>query len=566
MDEQKTIDGMVSRFVRWFEESEDASRDARDKSERDRDYYDGVQWTAEEIAAMKKRRQPIITSNNIRRKINFLRGFEKKERTAPKALPRNPVDQQAADVASSVLRFVYDESNYKYARSEAWSNYLVEGIGIVELRLKQSRPGDYDVEASHLPWDRFFFDPHSARDDFADARYLGAVFWRDLDEVVAEYGPEAEAIAEWTLSDAQLSETYDDKPKTKLWADRARKRIRICVVWYVDRGSWSFAEFTKGGILRGGPSYITDEDGNGVCGIFARSCYADRDNNRSGIVRDMISPQDEINKRRSKALHLLSTAQIITEKGAVDNIEETRREAARPDGVMMPHPGMRFEVNTRSDLAAGQITLLQEAQRDIEILGPNAAMLGDAAGNAASGKAIVASQQGGVIESGDMFDDFKSLDHDVFKAMWLLIRQWWTAERWVRITDDEGAIQFMPVNTYDGFHPAAVGIDIIIDDEPASMTMAEEQYSLLKELVASGALPPNVLIEAIPNLRNRQKIVEALNQPDPAKMAAQQMEFQNAQAEIAGKEAKAGKTVAETQKIMTDIMRPPPVIGGGFMQ
>ena len=43
--------------------------------------------------------------------------------------------------------------------------------------------------------------------------------------------------------------------------------------------------------------------------------------------------------------------------------------------------------------------------------------------NAASGRAIVASQQGGMIQIGDLMDNLRHLDRRVFRAMWNRIRQ-----------------------------------------------------------------------------------------------------------------------------------------------
>ena len=56
------------------------------------------------------------------------------------------------------------------------------------------------------------------------------------------------------------------------------------------------------------------------------SAHTDRENNRYGMVRDLISEQDEINKRRSKALHLLSVKQAVMEDEARPRIS-TRRDA-----------------------------------------------------------------------------------------------------------------------------------------------------------------------------------------------------------------------------------------------
>jgi hypothetical protein len=83
----------VAALVQMFEASEESTREARKLSERDRDYYDNKQWTAEETAALEKRKQPVVTYNRIARKIDFLSGLEKQQRKDPKAFPRNPKDE-----------------------------------------------------------------------------------------------------------------------------------------------------------------------------------------------------------------------------------------------------------------------------------------------------------------------------------------------------------------------------------------------------------------------------------------------------------------------------------------
>ena len=53
-------------------------------------------------------------------------------------------------------------------------------------------------------------------------------------------------------------------------------------------------------------SPFLDHQGKSTSGLLMTSAQVDRENNRYGMIRDLISEQDEINKRRSKALHLLS--------------------------------------------------------------------------------------------------------------------------------------------------------------------------------------------------------------------------------------------------------------------
>lgn len=67
----------VADLVAMFEDAEEATQTARGLSERDRDYYDNIQLSAEELAVLKKRDQPPVIANAISRKINYLVGLEK---------------------------------------------------------------------------------------------------------------------------------------------------------------------------------------------------------------------------------------------------------------------------------------------------------------------------------------------------------------------------------------------------------------------------------------------------------------------------------------------------------
>lgn len=579
-DAPEQVDGRldVGALCRMFEEAEEASQDARQLAERDRDYYDNKQLTSQELAILAKRGQPPTIINRIKRKIDFLVGLEKQQRTMPRALPRTPVHEQDATAATDALRFVAESEGFAQVRSGVWRNMLVEGFGgacvAIEMpkgyqanlmgstAMTQQQP---KVKLRRYQWDRLFVDPHSSKLDFSDATYLGSVVWMDYADALAMYPDSAEELTE-TLNSVRLSDTYDDTPKWQAWADRKRRRVRIVQMWIQRANEWYFAEFTKGGILRAGASPYRDEEGNSLCELVLQSAYVDRENNRFGVVREMISPQDEINKRRSKSLHLLNTSQIIMEKGAVadGDIEKIRREAARPDGVMEVVPDLRFEFNTRTDLAAGHVELMKQAGDEIDMMGPNASMQG-ATGDTASGRAILASQQGGMIQMGDLLDNLRHFDERMFKAIWQRIRQFWTAPMWIRVTDDERNVRFVGFNgaidpqTGRVAPPVAqMDVDIIIDDAPDSVTPAGEQWQAmveLKKVDANGELPFRALVEAMPNLRNKEKVLALM---DEAKQGSapppevQQMQLRGAAAEVAGAEAKAAKDSASARKTQAE--------------
>jgi hypothetical protein len=590
----------VSRLVEMFEASEDASYDARLNAERDRDYVDGVQYTAEELAAFAKRKQPPIVINRIKRKIDFLKGYEQSQRVNPRALPRTPAHENDADGCEQALRYVAEDQRFDHKRSRVWENLLVEGMGGYSVAARPGANGEVDIEITAIPWDRMFFDPHSSAPDFSDAAYLGLVRWVDYEEAAAQY-PDAVDMLSWTLSESSNSDTYDDKPKYRIWADNKRKRVRICQIWIKRGEQFHYAEFTKGGILKAGPSPYVNDKGESDCELIFGSAYINRDNDRYGIVREMIGPQDEINKRRSKALHLLNTNQVIAEQGAVRDVEKARREMARPDGWIEISPGYSDKINiqTRLDLANSHMTLLQEAKNEIDMMAGNIALQGNAAQSAASGKAIIASQQGGAMEIAPIMDALRDMDIRVFRAIWSRIRQFWNAEKWVRITDDERNIKWLGLNV-DPMQAqmiamqnpamsdkiagvvgsvAQLDVDIIIDDAPDGITPQLEQFQSLVELKkmdAMGELPFRAIVAAMPNLKNKDQVLAAMDQSkqppqDPMAMQAQQMAMQlqaaKAQADIYNTNASGALKEAQTQKTLMEAqLAPEKVINDRFKQ
>lgn len=591
---------MLSQYVQWFEEAEETSWDARQLSERDRDYVDGKQLTAKEKETLAKRNQPPVVFNVIKDKVGFLQGVEKSQRTDPKAYARTPRHDSDAEAATDALRYVCENEDYQAKRSRVFRNIVVEGIGGVRVGVKMGAKGP-EISLKRVSWDRFFFDPHSTELDFSDARYYGEVVWMDYDDAVAMY-PESKDELNVTYNATQVGDTYDDKPKWKLWADKTRKRIRVVQMYHKKAGTWHFCEFTRGAILKASVAPFLDENGMPEPDMIMESAYVDRENNRYGEVRQLIDPQDEINKRRSKALHILNTRQIIYEKGAGVESRRVREELAKPDGAVELPPGVMregaFQIESNTDMSQGQAALLQDAMAYMDRSGPNAAMLGDAEGQ--SGRAIQAQQQGGMMEMGDLLDTLRRLDVRVYRAIWNRVRQFWTEERWVRVTDNEENVKFVgfnrPMTVQDqlmempeqqraqvmqqmGMGPndprlgmvnkiqnpvAEMDVDIIIEDAPDTITIQGEQFEQLAQTLPMIAqMPPQfaeVLLKAS-QIRNKDELIETLKgggQVDPQQQQIQKMQQQmqqimqqlgieNAKADLESKRAATAKVGSEIE-------------------
>ncbi len=296
----------------------------------------------------------------------------------------------------------------------------------------------------------------------------------------------------------------------------------VVELYYREAGAWMRCVFHGGGVLECGTSPYTDQKGRPDCPIEAQSAYVDRDNNRYGVVRDMRGPQDEINKRRSKLLHLISVSQIeVADPSAIDvNADTARAEAARPDGVI-PY-GWR-KVST-ADMAAGQGALLAEAKAEIERMGPNPAVLGRDG----------ADQSGRLVELALLFGALEDWELRIYRQCWARARQYWRAPQFIRGTDDHDAPRFVRLNdpvvgeaSVLGYRNriAEMDVDIILETTPEAGTLRHEQFASLAQLLSAnpawaGQVPFEVMLE-MSDVPHKRRLMDRLKRFGEEAMAGE---------------------------------------------
>jgi len=593
----------LNKLKQMVEQAADLTSEAREASERDRDYYDEHQWTAEEISILQQRKQPVITINRIKRKVDAMIGIEQRMRVDPRAYPRRPGDEESAEAATKALTFVDDNTRMDAKRSAVFENAIVEGYGGVEVVVEERR-GQLEVAVNRLRWEEIFFDPHSREKDFSDAAYIGTQKWMSMDAAVEMLMPawtaanpeadEAELIEvlETSMRGSQDGETYEDRPfesNSFRWVDKRYKRVRVAQMYYKRGGRWYLAIFCGGGEVYNEASPYEDEDGKPCCPIELMTSYVDRENRRYGAVRSMISQQDEINKRRSKLLHQLNSRQTMGVKGAVDSVQGMKRELASPDGHVeinfeafedAARAGMKpFDLVATQDQTNGQFSLLQEAKNEIDMLGPNPSLIGQTEGDA-SGRAIMAQQQAGMAELAPLYDSLRDWTIRVYRQIWSRIKQFWTDERWIRVTDGAGRQEFIGMNVNKGVAQAIdpqtgmpmlvpqvendiaeMDLDIVIDDVPDHVTLQQETFEQLARMAEMGIpIPPEMIVKASA-LRDKDELLRQIEEQRQRVMQMQmtqaqresQIEAMKAQASAQKDMAGAAKDAAEVTKIRSEV-------------
>jgi hypothetical protein len=538
-----------------------------DEGQEARRYYHGKQWTDDEITKLGKRGQPVVTDNRIARKVDFLVGIEQRMRRDPKGYARTPQHDQQADLSSSGIRYVCDSNRWENIASNSSHDGMVSGFGVAWIGIEPRR-GQLDCMIKHVDCDRFFYDTRSTKPDFSDARYMGVHLWMDIEEAIEAWPDQEDTLRAAMNSDGGLTAFKAEEDRSTQWSDFEHSRVRVVEFWEKKRDGWHYCKFTGDIYLEGGVSPYIDEFGMPDTPYRAWSPYIDEKGVRYGLVRNMKSMQDEINHRRSRFLYLLNSQKVFVRRGSVDDIDEFKREVAKPNAVI-EHDGEWGKdtgfVDSSKELS-GQAELLAQAQSALENLGPNPGLVGKGGGVAdQSGRAILAQRDSGMTELSPVFERLRDWKLRCYRAVWNRIKQSWTGERWIRVTDDPRSAQFIGVNQYEqdpetgevrlSNNIAELDVDIILEEGPDTITMSEELLQRLAEIAQAPPQMWSILIE-LSNVPNKERLLEMVNQamapppveppqPDPMQEKAIMLDLADKAASVESKKASTAKTYSD---------------------
>jgi hypothetical protein len=133
-----------------------------------------------------------------------------------------------------------------------------------------------------------------------------------------------------------------------------------------------------------------------------------------------------------------------------------------------------------------------------------------------------------------------------YRKTWCAVQQFWTAPRWIRVTDDADLEQFVQVNGWEkdpntGFPVvinklAALDVDIIIEEGPDGVNVMADTFELITGLAKGGAqIPPEMIIELSPlPTKVKQQIQAQMKQATegPMQQNAIQLKLQEVMAKI----------------------------------
>lgn len=527
-------------------------------------YKEGDQWTSAEKKELKERGQPETVNNQVKVTLDRMVGQFVRQRTRIGYRGRNPVDKPIADTISDTLLFIKQQNNLEFEERDAAEDGFTGGFGVLEAYIDYNDLLHPEIKIKMEDCFNIFSDPYSRKYDWnEDANFICRAKWLDLDEAKELYPNKSKELSNMMESEYKGGVISGiDSFKKDNYIDANAKRLRIVECWYktkkrnssiilsngqildadqVDKDDLKQIESQgitykqvdriktqmKVGIFTGG-TLLEHKDSPFEHGLFPFIPYF-VNRKKSGepysLIYTALTLQDAINKRESKALHLLSTNQSIFEEGAITDEANHATEVARPDGHIKLNRGYfeKFILNKNIDLAVTQFNLHNEAKADFRrVTGINPDAMGEKS-EVRSGIGIARKQAMTDLIIAPVFDNFRRSRIILAKVILGLIKQYYTDEMMFYITDDLNASRTVKLNTNSTEQQRLKeGIfDIIVDEMPDITTMQQEQFEMLAQMLPAilpfGPFWVKKLIQ-LSDLKNKDEVIkeiETMSGPPP---------------------------------------------------
>ena len=520
----------------WFQSSVTWDKTWREDAKTWYDYYHGRHWTSEEVEVLEERGQAVTTYNHIKPAIDSIIGSERQNRPKVSMAGRTLDDGRLAEAKTKLYDYICYNSKTDDEVDKMLMDAFVTGRGWLYVSPEVDRDENVDIYHSYIDYRDVFIDGLSKRDDLEDARYIHYAVYTDSDIIASQfkdYKPDSQPDV------GMLS--FEGSSDDELWYQNSdRNRPRLINSWYKDEnGNISTVVWTKGQIL-----YFKKEPYK--ANLYPFVCYTinrDLNNHPYGIVKSMVSAQDEVNKRHSKALHYLNAKQVLAEEDAFVDLADAKKNIAKPDGIVILADGAlaqgKVQIVDNTALASTHIQMMDIAKNNILYLaGINPSFVGQAGQYESAKKAqmSISQAQNSIVP---ILNKLRAARHQLATITMKLVPEFYVQERIIRIIESNGEFSFMPVNKVALLDDGTAAkfndmtnddVDIIIEDAPRGLNEREEQFAQLLQIQGQTSRPiPMEVLLRYSSIKEKHQLANDLESYYKLEAQLQQLQQQNEQ-------------------------------------
>jgi hypothetical protein len=530
-------------------------------------------------------RRKMFNFNRIRRIVNMVSGYQRRNRKSTICTPVENGDTETADQYSKILMWNDQQEGILETISDAFHGSLITGMNLLHVYMDYRKdPVNGDIKVDNCPYNSFVIDPFFRKKDLSDCTGLmrrsyltKASIHSLLPDFVAEFQNMTSAgrhdekfqfMPEAFAYDNKNLLTYDEfyyrayrkqdlltdtqSGETREWANKDPEALKAFLQAYPsvimtqnDIPTVRLTIIVQGRVVFDGPQVSGVDDYNFVPVVAYYNPQVPYYPLRiQGIVRGLRDSQYLYNRRKIIELDILESQ---LNSGFI----------FKPDSLIDPSDihmtgqgkgiGIKAEANIATDImqiqsAAIPPTTLQVSEslgKEIEdISGVNSELLGSAVDEKVGILAMLR-QGAGLTTLQGVFDNLDYAQKMLGRLRLKLIQTNFTPGKVKRIIEQEPTPQFY--NKAFGIYDAAV------EEGLNTTTQRQMQFAQLLQLKEAGiAIPDETILEAM-TVQNKKQLIDAVKTNQEQQAKSQEMQIQAAvQEQMARTELAQARAKADT--------------------
>ena len=529
---------------------------------------------------------------------------------------------ETANALTAVAMAIQDDNRFDWVESQVFADGVIQDRGYYDIRVDFENDITGEVRITSEDPINIMLDPDAKEYNPETWNEVIKTKWMTLDEVEEQYGKDKRKAVEAYVntantfgSDSILMEEETFGASEQWFGEwqqnddsRDVRRVRVIERQFKKLGDQRVYIDNETGDISEIPEMVSDERAqdiadehnlsitqkrkrrirwtvscDGVTFLDEWSIYRSftivpyfpywRRGRPFGVVRNLLSPQEQLNKIESQELHIVNTTSnsgYTLEAGTLTNMTEEDLEARGAEtGLVLVHragsnPPQKIKPNP---VPSGIDRMSQKSAMAIrEISGVREEMLG-ATNPEVSGVAMREGRKGGLVQMQVPFDNLKRSRHLVAEKMLQLIQDFYTETRVFKVVDysdpargEKEVTLNDPADDGSFLNDPSVGeYQVTISTSPARDSMEETQFAQALALRDAGVqIPDDIVImnsplqhkdEIAARVRNMQGMGEKSEEQIAFEEMQKQMSIKNAQLTLMELEAKIAKTQAEAAKV-----------------
>jgi hypothetical protein len=633
---------VADQWARYVRARDNGHTEYVQKARRCNDFYVGKQWAESDTHKLDREGRPWLTLNMVLSTVNAVVGEQTKRRVEFKYKPATGGNEGTATTLTKLSQLIKDANDYDYLESQVFQDGIIQdGRGFFDIRMDFSENIQGDIVMRSDDSLNIILDPDAKEYDPDTWSEVFETRWLSVEEIEQIYGRkkadevrtlgingsrhDPDSLA-WesdpafgdarekvgagtgtgdTLSDSEeksvrsvrvLERQHVQYRQVHKFVDPQSGEMRTVPETWDDAKIQEFAEQfglfvtrTLGKKIRwtATADKVLLHDDWSPYKTFTKIPYFAffRRGKPFGLVSNLLSPQELLNKLSSQELHIINTTANsgwIVEEGALVGMtaDDLRNNGAETGLVITTARGRKdgIEKITANSVPTGVDRLSQKAALYLkEISGVNEGMRGTPSPKF-SGVALEKLDERGQVMLQIPFDNLDRTRRLVGRKILELIQQFYTEERVFHLTIDEMDFQqpnadqeTLVINHMDVsgqiVNDVTVGkYDVSLAFYPARDSFDDSQLAEAVNLRSIGVMIPDDRLVEYSHLAKKHELAneiremtgrgepteEELEQIRLMQMIQQQMailEVQKASAEVAKLEAEASRAAAEADRI-----------------